>query len=81
LKFDHGNKLKSYHTDISTDMKKKNRPNDVISIPHRSCFLEWLHLGVFVCARSVMGFFAIFNVFFILDNQQERLSYQTRQLR
>jgi len=25
-----------HHTEIGTDMKKKNRLNDVISIPHRS---------------------------------------------
>ena len=37
--------LCQHHTEICTDMKKKKRPNDVISIPHHSLFFKWLHLA------------------------------------
>ena len=69
------------HTEIFTDMKKKNRPNDVISIPHRS----YVSLnGVLVCMKTLdrvlLCLFARYLMFFIIDNQLGILSYQIRQL-
>ena len=62
-------------------MKKKNRPNDVISIPHRS----YVSLnGVLVCMKTLdrvlLCLFARYLMFFIIDNQLGILSYQIRQL-
>ena len=43
-----------HHTEIGTDRKKrKNRQNDVISIPHQS-YVSWMvTLGVFVCMKTL----------------------------
>ena len=60
-----------HHTEIGTDMKKKNRPNDVISIPYRSYVFLYGYTWSFrvhenAWARSVWLILAIFNVFFII---------------
>ena len=71
-----------HHTEIGTDMKKKNRPNDVISIPH--CSYISLNGYVFVCKKTLervlLCLFSPYLMFFIIDNQRGILSYQIRQL-
>ena len=71
--------LCQHHTEICTDMKKKNRPNDVISIPHHSYVslngYTWrfrVHENAW--ARSVMLICAIFNVF---HNRQSTRNFPT----
>ena len=57
-----------HHTEIGTDMKKRNRPNDVILIPHRSYVSLNGYIWSFPApenarAHSVILIFPIFNVF------------------
>ena len=59
-----------HHTEIGTDMKKKNSPNEAISIPHRS----YVSLNGWMVT---LGVFVEF-LFFIIDNQLGILSYQIR---
>ena len=67
-----------HHTEIGTDMKKKNRPNDVISIHHRSYVslngYTWrfrVHEHAWVC--SAMLIFATFNFFH--NRQSTRITF------
>ena len=67
-----------HHTEIGTDMKKKNRPNDVISIHHRSYVslngYAWrFRVHEHAWARSVMLIFATFNVFH--NRQSTRITF------
>ena len=60
--------LCQHHTEIDTDMKRKNLPNDVMSIPHRSYvslngYTRSFRMHKNSCSCSVMLIFAIFNVF------------------
>ena len=64
---------------------KKNRPNDVISIPHRlyvslNGYTWSFRVHENALARSGMLSYAICNVFLIMDNQRGIHSYQIRQL-
>ena len=55
---------------------KKNRPNDVIEIPN-CCHV---FLNAYIWSFQVLGLFLQYLMFFLRDNQQGILSYQSQQL-
>ena len=60
-----------HHTEIVMDIKKKNRSNDFISIPHRSYVsLNGYTWSFCVYENVLLCLFSPYSMFFIIDNQQ-----------